>query len=203
LFVEKWFAKNMRRKGIWIAIVFVIGSLGTFAAEAGRLLVVDAPEPSDVILVLAGETDRRPARALQLLDQGYGRRVVIDVPADARIYEFQQIELAEKYIQGLPKAAEIRVCPIKGLSTREESRDAEVCLAGEAGSRILIVTSEFHTRRSLSIFRHEIPGKHFSAAAARDDKQFGTRWWTHRQWAKTCLDEWLRLLWWTAVERWH
>ena len=61
--MEDWFAKNMRRKGIWIAIVLVIGSLGMFAAEAGRLLVVDAPEPSDVILVLAGETDRRPARA--------------------------------------------------------------------------------------------------------------------------------------------
>ena len=185
--MEEWFAKNMRRKGIWIAIVLVIGSLGMFAAEAGWLLVVDAPEPSDVILVLAGETDRRPARALQLLDQGYGRRVVIDVPADARIYEFQQIELAKKYIQGLPKAAAVRVCPIEGLSTREESRDAELCLASEAGSRILIVTSEFHTRRSLSIFRHEIPGKHFSSGGgARREAVWNTDGGTHRQWAKTC-----------------
>jgi len=67
-----------------------------FAANAGRLLVVDAPGPSDVILVLAGETDRRPARALQLLDQGYGRRVMIDVPAAARIYELSQVQLAER-----------------------------------------------------------------------------------------------------------
>ena len=43
----------------------------------------------------------------------------------------------------------------------------------------------------------------FSVAAARDDKQFGSRWWTNRQWAKTCFDEWLRLLWWSSVERWH
>ena len=68
-----------------VAAVLAV-TLVTFAANAGRLLVVDAPERSDVILVLAGETDRRPARALQLLDQGYGRRVVIDVPAAARIY---------------------------------------------------------------------------------------------------------------------
>jgi hypothetical protein len=40
-------------------------------------------------------------------------------------------------------------------------------------------------------------------AAARDDTQFGTRWWTDRQWAKTCLDEWLRLIWWNGVERWR
>lgn len=176
--------------------------LVAFAANAGRLLVVDAPQPSDVILVLAGETDRRPTRALQLLDQGYGRRVVIDVPAAARIYGLTQVELAEKYIRGLPQAASVRICPSEGLSTRDESHDAEKCLAGEEGSRILIVTSEFHTRRALSIFRHEVRGKSFSVAAVRDETQFGTQWWTHRQWAKTCVDEWLRLLWWTAVERW-
>ena len=173
-----------------------------FAANAGRLLVVDAPQPSDVILVLAGETDRRPARALQLLEQGYARRVVIDVPAEARIFGSTELQLAEKYVQGLPQAASIRICPIEGLSTRDESHDAEKCLAGEGGSRILIVTSEFHTRRALSIFRHEVRGKSFSVAMARDDAEFGTRWWTHREWAKTCLGEWERLLWWTFFERW-
>jgi uncharacterized SAM-binding protein YcdF (DUF218 family) len=68
---------------------------------------------------------------------------------------------------------------------------------------VLIVTSEFHTRRALSIFRHELRGKSFSTAAARDDREFGTRWWQHRQWAKTCLYEWLRLVWWNLVDRWR
>jgi hypothetical protein len=177
--------------------------LVAFAANAGRFLVVEAPQPSDVILVLAGESDRRPARALQLLDQGYGRRVVMDVPAASRIYEFTQVQLAKKYIEDLPQAASVQICSIEGLSTREESHDVEKCLAGEEGTRVLIVTSDYHTRRSLSIFRHEVHGKSFSVAAARDDTQFGTRWWTDRQWAKTCLDEWLRLIWWNAVERWR
>jgi uncharacterized SAM-binding protein YcdF (DUF218 family) len=185
-----------------LAVVLATMFVGV-VANAGRLLVVDAPQQSDVILVLAGETDRRPARALQLLEQGYGRKVVIDVPVDVRIYDFTQVQLAEKYVQGLPQAAAVRICPIAGLSTREESHDVEKCLAGEAGSRILIVTSEFHTRRALSIFRHELGGKFFSVAAARDDRQFGTRWWAHRQWSKTCLDEWQKLLWWSVVDRWH
>jgi hypothetical protein len=192
-----------KRKRIWVFAVGLAAMLVVFAANAGRLLVVDAPERSDVILVLAGETDRRPARALQLLDQGYGRRMVIDVPAAARIYKFTHIELAQKYVAGLPDAASIRICPIEGLSTLEESRDAEKCLESEEGSRVLIVTSDFHTRRALSIFRHEVRGKSFSVAVARDETQFGTLWWTHRQWAKTCLDEWQRLLWWTTVERWR
>jgi hypothetical protein len=195
-----WSARARAR----LAVVFIASLLLiTFALAAGRALVVDSPQPSDLILVLAGETDHRPARALELLNLGYGRRVLIDVPADSRIYEFSQIDLAQKYVHDLPAAASVSVCPIHGLSTRDESRDAEKCVNSQTGTRILLVTSDFHTRRALSIFRHEVRGKSFSVAAAHDSTQFGSRWWTHRQWAKTCADEWLRMLWWSAVERWQ
>jgi hypothetical protein len=191
------------RKRLWIVAGVAALVVVLFAVNAGRMLVVDAPEQSDVILVLAGETDRRPARALELLDQGFGHTVVIDVPAVAKIYNVTQVQLAEHYVQSLPQAAHVRVCPIVGLSTKEESHDAVKCLAHEEGNRILIVTSDFHTRRALSVFRHEVQGKNFSVAAAHDSTQFGTHWWTHRQWAKTCLDEWMRLVWWTAIDRWR
>jgi hypothetical protein len=72
------------------------------AARAGSFLIVDDPRRSDIIVVLAGETDRRPLRALELLDQGYARRVLIDVPVDARIYACTQLHLAQKYVQSLP-----------------------------------------------------------------------------------------------------
>jgi hypothetical protein len=197
---------TIRTKGIiffWILSIGLVAGAWAFAASAGRRLVVDTPQPSDVILVLAGETDRRPARALQLLDQGYGRRMVIDVPAATPVFGFTQVELARKYIENLPESARVGICPIAGLSTREESHDAEKCLADEDGARVLIVTSDFHTRRALSTFRHEVRGKSFSVAAAHNPKQFGSRWWTSRQWAKTCFDEWLRLVWWNGVERWR
>lgn len=185
------------------ATVLLAGLLVVLAMGAGRFLVVDNPQSADVILVLAGETDRRPALALQLLSRGYGRRVLIDVPVTAKIYEFTQVDLAEKYVQHLGQSASVAICPTQGLSTRDEAHDAAKCLAGEKGSRVLIVTSDYHTRRALSIFRHEIRDRSFSVAAAYDDTQFGTHWWTHRQWAKTCVDEWLRLVWWTAIDRWR
>ena len=195
---------RVNRRKFWILTGLLLAALFVgFGVSAGRMLVVNAPQPSDVIVVLAGETEHRPQRALELLDQGYARRVVIDVPAAARIYEFSQVQLTERYIQDLPQARSLRVCPIEGLSTRDESHDVEKCLAGEPGSRILIVTSDFHTRRALSIFRHEVKGKSFSVAAANNDIEFGTRWWEHREWAKTCVDEWLKLFWWNAVDRWR
>jgi DUF218 domain len=172
------------------------------AARAGSFLVVDAPIRSDVILVLAGETVQRPERSLQLLAQGYGRRIVLDVPAKMKVYEFTDIQLAQKYIQDLPQPASITICPIEGLSTKDESKDAKQCLTGESGKSVLLVTSDFHTRRALSVFQREVPGYSYSVAAARDGEQFGVRWWTHRQWAKTLVDEWLRLIWWRVVDQW-
>jgi hypothetical protein len=187
----------------WVAGVVLAVFLVVLATQAGRFLVVDAPLPSDVIVVLAGETDRRPTRALELLQQGFGKRVLIDVPADSTIYTFTQLDLAQKYVQSLPQAAVVSVCPIVGLSTKAETEDVEKCLTRMNAGTVLIVTSEFHTRRALDIFRKELPRRTFSVAAAYDSAQFGTHWWTHRQWAKTVVDEWLRLLWWSVVDRWH
>jgi DUF218 domain-containing protein len=191
------------KSGWLLAFAVLAALLIGLAARAGNFLIVDAPRPSDVILVLAGETDYRPRRALELLGKGYGRRIVLDVPTNARLYEFTQIDLAQKYIQDLPQGASISICPIDGLSTKDESKDAEKCLRRENARSVLIVTSDFHTLRALKVFRREIPGHEYSVAAARNDEAFGSRWWTHRQWAKTFVDEWLRLIWWKAIDQWH
>ncbi|HEV3308466.1 MAG TPA: YdcF family protein [Candidatus Sulfotelmatobacter sp.] len=192
-----------RKYALLVALALLAGLSVVCAAKAGNFLIIDAPRPSDAILVLAGETDRRPQRALELLSHGYGKRIVLDVPTNAKLYEFTQIELAQKYIQDLPQAALVSICPIDGLSTKDESKDAEKCLQSAGAKSVLIVTSDFHTRRALAVFRRELPSHEYSVAAARNDENFGARWWTHRQWAKTFVDEWLRLIWWKAVDQWR
>jgi hypothetical protein len=186
-----------------IAVAFVVGLSVSLASKAGSYLVLDEPRTSDLILVLAGETDRRPQRALELLAQGYGKRILLDVPNNAKVFGSTEMELAGKYVQDLPQAASITICPIDGLSTKAESKDVERCLVHESARRILIVTSDFHTRRALSIFRRELPGREYSVAAARDDAAFGDRWWSHRQWAKTFTDEWMKIVWWKAIDQWR
>src|SRR5271167_2304366 len=107
-----------------IRLVFIAAGLFIVAlsAASGRFLVVNQPRKSDVMIVLAGETDRRPARGLELLDQGYASRLILDVPAEARIYQWNQLEIARKYVEGLPRAGAITVCPIYGHSTRDEAQ---------------------------------------------------------------------------------
>src|SRR5438270_11315258 len=99
------------------------GLLGLFVlwlvASSGRFLVVDKPQKADVILVLAGETDRRPARGVELLDQGYGTRPVQDVP-ESTIYRSSLPDLAENYAQSLTKTDASTVSPAYLLAKRAE-----------------------------------------------------------------------------------
>jgi hypothetical protein len=184
--------------------VLVAGGLVIVAlvAASGRFLVVDEPHKADVIVVLAGETDRRIVRGLELLDQDYAPQLVLDVPAQTKIYQWNQTELARKYVDGLSQAGRITICPVYGLSTRAEAPEVSHCLQGTAGRRILLVTSDYHTRRALDIFSRMAPAD-YSVAAAYDPREFGVRWWQHREWAKTILKEWSKWIWWELVDRWR
>ena len=86
-----------------IGLLIILAAALFFASISGSLLVANHPQPADVIVVLAGETDSRPARALQLLSQGYAPRMLLDVPADAKIYQSTMLEIARDYIQQLPQ----------------------------------------------------------------------------------------------------
>lgn len=184
---------------ILIAGVLFIVAVG---ATSGRFLVVNRPRKSDLLVVLAGETDRRPARGLELLDQGYASQLILDVPVGTKIYQWNQADLARKYVEGLPQANSITICPIYGFSTRDEVQDVARCLPGISSRSILLVTSDYHTRRALSTFSRVSPAN-YSVSAAFDEREFGVQWWRHREWAKVNVEEWAKLIWWELFDRWR
>jgi hypothetical protein len=184
-----------------ILILLVAGALFVFAA--GRLLVVGHPEHADVVLVLAGETEVRPHRGVQLLQAGYAPRLILDVSRREMVFNSTLPELAQRWLNSLPQSQQMSVCPISGFSTRQEAREADQCIRRLNAHNVLLVTSDFHTRRASSIFEHELPQYHFSVTAAYNPSKFGTRWWKNREWAKTTFYECVRLFWWEAVDRWR
>ncbi|MGA7292077.1 MAG: ElyC/SanA/YdcF family protein [Terriglobales bacterium] len=173
------------------------------ASRAARFLVVDEPEKSDAIVVLAGETNVRPARALELLDQGMAQHALLDAETRERVYGQPLTDIAQRYVDSLGETGRVSVCPITGFSTFAEVDDVRRCLQPLDAHRVMIVTSEFHTHRALMIFRHRLPQYQFSVAAARNPLEFGDAWWTNREWAKTTLDEWMKTVWWEVVDRWR
>ena len=193
-----------KSRGNWLRWVLLLGLVGVVVGrDGGGWLVVDSPQPADVIVVLAGEMEQRPAKGLALLASGLAPRLLLDAPAGTLVYHRSQLELAQEFLRGLPQASQVAACPIVGLSTKAEAQDVGRCLAGAGVRRVLLVTSDFHTRRALAIFRHEIPGVEFTSAAAYDPAQYGVKWWQQRQWAKTFFDECVRLVWWYGVDRWR
>lgn len=185
-------------------VLIVLVALAIFLfSTSGQFLIVNRPQHADAIVVLAGETDRRPALGLQLLQQGYAPKMLLDVPANAKIYDETMLQIAQQYVRELPQAQSVIICPIYGLSTKAESQDVSQCLKTLGVHSILVVTSDYHTRRALSTFHHELPSMQISVAAATDPQQFGGAWWKHRQWAKLNFDEWQRLVWWQTIDRWR
>jgi uncharacterized SAM-binding protein YcdF (DUF218 family) len=186
-----------------VVLIAILAAVLVLSLTSGSFLVVNKPERADVIVVLAGETNWRPARGLQLLRQGYAPRMLLDVPAAGIIYDRSMLNIAQNYVQNLPEGQAVSICPIAGLSTKTEAHDVIGCLKDSGAHRILVVTSDYHTRRARGIFRHEVPGNEISVAAAFDSENFGVPWWHHRQWAKINFDEWLRLVWWEVIDRWR
>lgn len=188
-----------------VFIIAFVFALALALPRAGSYLVIDRPSPSDAIVVLAGDMgDSRLNRGLQALKTGLGRELLIDADNRNLVFGKTLAQIAQTYIQGLPpeQAARIHVCPHAAKSTIEESGEVARCLAPLRPRQVLIVTSDYHTRRALSIFEQRLPQYQWSVAAARDETEFRQDYWNNRQSLKTTLLEWMKLAFWELVERW-
>jgi uncharacterized SAM-binding protein YcdF (DUF218 family) len=189
----------------WLVATGLVLVLATLLFFAGRALVVDDARPSDVAIVLSGGFgDVRIQRGLDLLQRGDTRELILDESTQVLLGRTYS-EYAQEYVQRLPPGVRehIHVCSFTGDSTKIELRGIWHCAEAVDPnlSRALLVTSQYHTRRALSIARQLFPRYTWTASAA-PDPEFGVNWWREREWAKTCLTEWQKLLWWQGFERW-
>jgi uncharacterized SAM-binding protein YcdF (DUF218 family) len=190
-------------KRIAVAVLLAIVAIVLFRHAGSFLVVPSHPEHADVIVVLAGgENDVRYWNGVRLLREGYAPRLLLDVFARGYTFGHSDIELAQDMLNRTTPG-QSSICPIRRNSTYEETEYLAQCLQEMHVKSVLLVTSDFHTRRALSILRKRLPEYHFSNDNAHHSFYFGERWWTNRQWAKTALEEWERYLWWNLVDRWN
>lgn len=192
----------MKRILILIVVLIVAGFV---ARKSAAFLVVNAPERSDAIVVLAGDSqDRRYWTALRLLRSGMAAEMFYDARYDSRDFGHTPAEYAARFVQESAGSdqSRVHVCPTRGNSTKDELIAVQHCLGSAQTHSVLLVTSDYHTRRASSIAQRLMPQYRWSTAAATDSYTFGTKWWQHREWAKTNVLEWQRLLWWEVAERW-
>jgi hypothetical protein len=197
----------MQKPRLLVGVLLVVVALVIACVlHFGSFLVVENVRRADAILVLAGDVnDRRYQKGIELLRAAYGQQLLVDASEDVTLYGRSYADWARQFVSENPTEVRdrVRVCPIREDSTAAETKYAAKCLSHlPPGSRILLVTSDYHTRRALSVFTDRLPSYRWSVAAASDATQFGMRWWQHREWAKNAVKEWQKLLWWEVIERW-
>lgn len=176
-----------------------LAAIATVLLHAGGTLVINHPAPADTILVLSGDYDGRMPRARELYNRGYARQIVVDEDGSRKFYGQTLADRREAEFEANP-SMNAEVCPILGATTSAESNDAAQCLEKLNVKSVLIVTSDFHTRRALSIMQFRMPFIRWSIAAAKSDYN-AKRWWEHGGSAETLIEEWMSLIYWQTIEQ--
>src|SRR5579863_10499226 len=148
-----------------LAFVLLAVSL-VLLSHAGAVLVINAPKPSDALVVLEGGSgSSRFEQAVRLRKRGLAPRVFVDADVTRNYYGKSEADLVLEYLRR-SKESDIEVCPTTADSTYAEAADVQRCLKGIRATSAIIVTSDFHTRRAFSTFRRRLPQYRWSVAAS-------------------------------------
>jgi len=194
--------RSTQRGGIissLIALVFLVVLCGTlyFARRpllrfAGESWIVDETlDHADAIVVLSDDNfyADRVTRAAELMREGQAPVVVASgrrLRPYAGIAELMQHDLIER---GVPKE-KIIVFPSDADSTLQEAEALKNLVLEKKWGRVLIVTSNYHTRRARYIFRRVFPqGVEVAIVSARDGDFDPEQWWTKRRSLKELTHE--------------
>ena len=181
---------------VLVAIV-VLGLLfrNTILAALGSYLVkADAPEKADIGLVLAGDGEgNRILTAAKLVRQGYISQVLVSGPSGH--YGYHECDLAIPFAvkAGYPESYFLHL-ESDARSTQEEAREAIARLRQMGVHKVLLVTSDYHTRRAGKIYRSAAPDLQFVVVSAPDRYFTAGGWWHNRQGEKIAFNEWTKTL---------
>lgn len=185
--------------GSLVSLLFLVAlCLGLYIARhpimrfAAESWVIDEPAAhADAIVVLGGDNfyGDRATHAAKLFRQGVSNRVVASgkrLRPGAGEAELMEHDLIER---GVPKD-KILALPQDASSTMEEALQLRRLAQQRAWKSIVVVTSNYHTRRSRYIFQKEFPPNIAICVASAPDGDFDpSRWWEKRLSAKLFLHE--------------
>lgn len=151
----------------------------------------DGREKAQAIVVLGGDDyGTRIVKAAQLAEAGYAPYVLVSGPLSLLGHESDDtIEYARR--RGFPDSL-FHALPNDTDSTRSEAAFIGRYLRSQGIHKILLVTSNFHTRRAAWLMRHENPGLEVEAVPAPDPYFTPSTWWKSRNGQKTFLLEWMK-----------
>jgi len=196
-----------RRLWPWLTLICIAAiALVVFAGRSlGRWLVVQDPlESADAIVVLSGGMPERAIEAARIYRQGFAPQVWLTHSTEpgASLREhgvnYTGEDTYDKLLlihEGIPESA-IHVLDPPVVNTADEINVAERALRKVAGKRkIIIVTSQVHTRRARTLWRRLASGEGTAIVRGVTDDSFDSaHWWRSTTDAFSVVREVLGLL---------
>ncbi len=191
---------SLQHRGLLFLILLAAAAVAGYAtrltwleAMSSLLVVSHTPEPADIVVVLAGGTDgQRLLRAVELVEQGYAPRILVDGAGE--FYGLEEAAMAVDF--AVKRGASPPILdpfPIEADSTYVVVKTVDQELARRGIHKALVVTSNYHTRRARNLFERLTSGKVkylIIAAPAVEFKPDG--WWRTREGKKTLVLEYLK-----------
>ena len=179
------------RRRAWIAaaaLVVIIAAAWAIRGVGQWLVVQDALEPAQAIVVLSGRMPVRAREAAEIYRQGFAAQIWITRPASPE-EELRQMGIGfvgeEFYNQrvliqlGVPTDA-IRVLDKPVINTEQEVLEISDALRQEGGSKVIVVTTKPHTRRVKAIWKRLVGNSpRLMVRYASQDGYDGAHWWRH------------------------
>lgn len=171
----------------------------------GALVVEDALQRADAIVVVAGGTPTHEAAAAALFREGWAPRVIVSndftparvrelVALGVRRFDLQGESRRALEAYGVPAAAIIALAaPVR--ITEAELRVVHQAAVAQGYRRLILLTSPHHTRRVRLIWSREARGEvEGLVVSPRGDPFPVDDWWRRRRMAEAVLHEYLGLL---------
>ena len=192
------FVRRNRLIVVALVLVALILTRQSWLTAAGEVLVAhDELTPSDVIVVLAGNSPFRARHAETLYARGLAPHVIIsNEPLSSHGVQTTWMELREK---GLVRLAfpDDAIVPIPTISdsTYEEALRSREIMQARGWRTAILVTDPFHMRRAVLTFRQAFePAGLRVAASPADGSKYGVdNWWTDRNAIMRVAQEYLKL----------
>ena len=199
-----------RPRTVWLAalgaLVFTTVIILILLRYGGTWLVKTDPLPThaDVAVMLDGSVKgviARRAGAVRLLQRGVVDHIMLSMES-VNVWGQNVPEVAHNYFLsnfGSQVADRIFFCFQDTDSTLDEALGLRQCLEQHNWRSVIVVTSQFHTRRAGMIWRKELAYAHSPFKIwiyGVDDPNYNPNgWWRKRRYAKTWLLETTKVVW--------
>lgn len=181
-------AQPERRPRVWILLLASLFFVGLFVfLNVGRWLVVEDPlQKASAIAVLSGRMPSRALEAARVYKQGYADRVWLThstepgATLEKLSVSYVGEESYDKQIlihEGVPESA-IQVLEPPIVNTVDEMKTIGEALRKENQRRVIIVTSQVHTRRVRALWNRLSAGDGVAIIHGVTDDSFDpAHWW--------------------------